>query len=253
ASHHTTSHEPTADEPARRDSVAAPIPEPAPVADSVPALDATGRGYGTIEGRPGPVGRARIDRILCDTGIVPLKFDTNGEIHNVGRDQRLFTSRQRIALAIRDGGCLFPDCHHPPSWCEAHHIRFWQRDDGPTDLADGILLCRHHHLLLHNYRWRIERVGDTYWLYPPQPPGESTSERIEMLPNVDLGHLSAYPSRGTAPGASQPVTAGGAPVSGGGPADGGGPSLEGPGNHVGTADEQPDPPAGHRLNGPTGD
>ena len=36
-----------------------------------------------------------------------------------------------------------------------------------TDLADGILLCRHHHLLLHNNGWEIRHHDTTYWLTPP--------------------------------------------------------------------------------------
>jgi hypothetical protein len=44
---------------------------------------------------------------------------------------------------------------------------FWARDTGGTDLADGILLCRHHHLLLHNNGWEIHHHDTTYWLIPP--------------------------------------------------------------------------------------
>ncbi|MEP6482771.1 MAG: HNH endonuclease signature motif containing protein [Rhodoglobus sp.] len=42
---------------------------------------------------------------------------------------------------MRDGGCRFPGCDRPPSWCEAHHIVPWSHG-GRTDLADGLLLCR---------------------------------------------------------------------------------------------------------------
>jgi hypothetical protein len=28
-------------------------------------------------------------------------------------------------------------CDRPPSYCEAHHIDQWLRDDGKTDIADG--------------------------------------------------------------------------------------------------------------------
>jgi hypothetical protein len=66
------------------------------------------------------------------------------------------------------GGCAAPGCDRPPSWCEAHHIVFWARDGGKTDLDDGILLCRHHHLLFHNNGWEIRRDDlRRYWLVPP--------------------------------------------------------------------------------------
>ena len=45
------------------------------------------------------------DQHLCNTGFVPVSVDACGNPLDVGREQRLFASRQRIALAIRDGGC----------------------------------------------------------------------------------------------------------------------------------------------------
>jgi hypothetical protein len=97
---------------------------------------------------------------------------------NVGRVQRLFTERQRTGMAVRDGGCRFPGCDRPPSWCEAHHIDQWQRDNGKTNVADGVLLCRRHHLLLHNNHWQISRTGGAYWLRPPR----SIDPAQELLP-----------------------------------------------------------------------
>ncbi len=86
---------------------------------------------------------------------------------NVGREQRLFTTRQRIGLAARDAGCLSPGCARPPSWCEAHHINEFH-DGGRTDIADGVLLCRYHHLLLHEQKWHITRHGADYFFVPPR-------------------------------------------------------------------------------------
>lgn len=91
-----------------------------------------------------------------------------GDILDLGREQRLYSGTQRVALAVRDGGCLWPGCDRPPSWTEAHHIRHWARD-GRTDLADGVLLCRHHHLRLHNEGWQITRRDGRYRL--DAPPG----------------------------------------------------------------------------------
>ena len=71
-----------------------------------------------------------------------------------------------FALAIRDGGCLWPECDRPPSWTEAHHIDRWS-DGGRTDLDRGVLLCRHHHLRLHNEGWTIHTRAGRYWLHPP--------------------------------------------------------------------------------------
>jgi hypothetical protein len=124
-------------------------------------------GHGRIEGLSDPVSLETVDRFECDAGTIGLMFDERGQVIDLGRSQRLFSERQRLALAVRDGGCLFVGCVRPPSWCEAHHIDEWQRDHGKTDLADGVLLCRLHHLLVHNNHWKIYRTGAEYWLRPP--------------------------------------------------------------------------------------
>jgi hypothetical protein len=136
------------------------------------------RGRGYIEGHPDAVSLASIERQACSAGTITLTVDgsaTNaGQPLNLGRERRLFSRAQRLALAARDGGCRWPGCDRPPSWCEAHHINHWQRDHGRTDVADGILLCRHHHLLSHNNGWEITRAGPHYALTPPDAkPGEA--------------------------------------------------------------------------------
>ena len=126
------------------------------------------RGVGFIEGHTEPVSIATIERHTCTTGVIPIKFDTEGEILNLGREHRLFSSRQGIGIAARDGGCQLGDCDRPPSWCETHHIDHWTRDHGSTNTDRGILLCRHHHMLVHNNGWEITRThGTTHFIPPP--------------------------------------------------------------------------------------
>jgi len=127
-------------------------------------------GHGRLQRTQQAVSIETIERLACTQGTVAVVFDEHGQPLDVGREQRLFTTRQRIALAERDGGCRWPGCDRPPSWCEAHHIEHWARDGGRTDVADGLLLCKHHHLLLHDHHWEIERRGPgraDYWLIPP--------------------------------------------------------------------------------------
>ncbi|WP_150308004.1 DUF222 domain-containing protein [Planctomonas psychrotolerans] len=126
-----------------------------------------GAGHGRIEGHPDPVSFRTVERHLCDTGAIAVGFDDTGQCVNVGRARRFFTPRQRVGMAVRDGGCLFPSCDRPPSWCEAHHINQWKKEHGRTDIADGVLLCRRHHLLLHDNHWKVLRHDGDYWLKPP--------------------------------------------------------------------------------------
>src|SRR5918993_1055753 len=74
----------------------------------------------------------------------------------VGRATRVIQPAQRAALAVRDGGCVFPDCTRPLAWCDAHHLRHWLHG-GPTDLANLALLCRAHHRAVHEGGWRLQR------------------------------------------------------------------------------------------------
>lgn len=144
--------------------------------------------HGYIEGHPDMVPIETVERELCSAGFVPIMFDDGGECLNVGREQRLFTKRQRQGLAVRDGGCMWPDCDRPPSWCEAHHIEFWHRDNGRTDIGLGILLCRRHHLLLHNHNWQIIRVGGaTYELIPPVAEDGQTPIPLRSKSPLRLG------------------------------------------------------------------
>ncbi|MFP7833413.1 DUF222 domain-containing protein [Marisediminicola sp. LYQ134] len=124
-------------------------------------------GPGFIEGRTDTVSAPTIERAICNTGVISVGFDRDGQCVNVGRDRRLFTERQRIGLTVRDGGCRFPGCERPPSYCEAHHINPWAGVEGRTDIADGILLCRRHHLLIHDNRWQVHRDRADYFLRPP--------------------------------------------------------------------------------------
>jgi hypothetical protein len=127
------------------------------------------RGLVRVEGQQAPLPMNDLERLRCGGASTHVVFDETGTVLDLGREQRFFTKRQKEALALTWGGCAVDGCDRPPSGCEAHHIVFWARDGGKTDLADGILLCRHHHLLFHNNGWEIVRDPDSrYWLIPPR-------------------------------------------------------------------------------------
>ncbi|MFC9558386.1 HNH endonuclease signature motif containing protein [Agromyces sp. NPDC056965] len=158
----------------------------------------SGIGSGAIEGHPDRIPLVDIHTGLCE-GYLPMLFDDDGACLDLGRDERLFTDRQKVALAVRDGGCLDPDCTRPPSWTEAHHIDHWQRDGGRTDLADGILLCRRDHLRYHNQGWEVRRTGADYWLIPPAGVDPAQTPRA-MRPKTPARHPQSSRSGATRPG-----------------------------------------------------
>jgi hypothetical protein len=146
-----------------------------------------------------------VERYLCDSGSVPIRFDHDGQTLDVGREQRTFTTRQRVALAARDGGCRIDNCDCPPSWTEAHHITPWA-EGGETNIADGILLCRFHHMLLHNNGWRIVREGAEYFLIRPPTDGFAPPP----MPLPTKSRTQRRVNRASAPRSSAPLA--GAPL-----------------------------------------
>ena len=137
------------------------------------------RGSALLEDSLSAITFGKLEEFLCEGGTVGILFDENGDVINIGREQRLFTRRQRIALGVRDGGCRYPGCDKPPSWTEAHHILQWARDHGRTDIVNGILLCRYHHMLIHETGAEIIRRDGTYWLRPGKSI-DPTRALIEM-------------------------------------------------------------------------
>jgi hypothetical protein len=96
---------------------------------------------------------------------------------DVGRASRVVTPAQRRALAVRDRGCRFPGCDHPPIWCDAHHWRRHWLDGGATDLDELVLLCRRHHRAVHEGGWRIHRDHTGQFNFTPPPARAPTSTR----------------------------------------------------------------------------
>lgn len=94
------------------------------------------------------------DRLACDAAVARVLLGPDAVPLELGRSTRLFTPSQRRALAIRDGGCRFPDCPRPARYTDAHHVQSWARG-GTTDLPNALLLCRYHHRSVHQGSWAI--------------------------------------------------------------------------------------------------
>jgi hypothetical protein len=117
-----------------------------------------------------------VRRLACDAKLVPAVLGGQGQVLDVGRERRLFTGPLRRALAIRDGGCAFPGCDRPPRYTHAHHPKSWL-DGGPTCLANGVLLCGFHHMVVHSGEWQVYIAADglpefipPQWIDPEQRP-----------------------------------------------------------------------------------
>jgi Domain of unknown function (DUF222)/HNH endonuclease len=123
-------------------------PDHGPSANDQPAT-------GDLCGEQGLAGRLRAAMAL----LPPILGGAPSQPLDVGRATRVVQPAQRTALAVRDGGCVFPDCARPLAWCEAHHLVSWL-EGGPTDLPNLALLCRAHHRAVHEGGWQLTRGPD---------------------------------------------------------------------------------------------
>jgi len=108
-----------------------------------------------------------VGHLFCDAVRHLLTVDDQGLPLHLGHAVRHANRAQRRAMAARDGGCVFPGCDCPPSWCDAHHV-VPHHDGGPTDLPKMALLCRHHHGVTHRKGWAmVARPDQTFrWTTP---------------------------------------------------------------------------------------
>lgn len=129
----------------------------------------SGDGHGLIDGVAAPVSIATVRRMAADARIIPCVLGGDSEILDFGRARRLFSNGQKLAFVERDGGCV--GCGLPPGMTQVHHIRWWTRDAGPTDLNNGVLLCVRCHHRIHDDGWEIRIEGKgvrgKVWLIPP--------------------------------------------------------------------------------------
>ncbi|MDM4762512.1 DUF222 domain-containing protein [Galbitalea sp. SE-J8] len=132
---------------------------------------ATGVGTGVIGGVDEPVCATTVRRLAAGAEIIPVVLGGEGEVLDAGESRRFFSRAQRRAMAARDGGCVFPGCTAPPSQTEAAHWTPWapgpDGQHGPTDIANGVLLCWLHHRVFDEEGWNLEWRDGVPWFVPP--------------------------------------------------------------------------------------
>jgi hypothetical protein len=93
-------------------------------------------------------------RVACDASLVTIA-EVEGAPLSVGRRTRTIPPTMRRALAARDQTCCFPGCNQH-RFLHAHHLQHWARG-GDTSVDNLALLCRHHHRLVHEGGYSVER------------------------------------------------------------------------------------------------
>ncbi len=110
------------------------------------------------DGTPIPLSTMR--RLLCDCEVLPVVLGGNGEVLDEGRSRRTASRAQRRALRAMHRTCAHPDCRVTFADCRIHHIRWWWRHTGPTDIDNLLPLCERHHHLVHEGGWQLTMTPD---------------------------------------------------------------------------------------------
>jgi hypothetical protein len=119
---------------------------------------------GQLEGG-GTIPAATVQRYACDTAISHITG--RGELeHELNHASRTIPASTRRALEARDQHCVFPSCDRRLSWCDGHHLVWWIKG-GATELPNLALLCRHHHRMVHEEGWVLERRDGRFKASPP--------------------------------------------------------------------------------------
>ena len=106
-----------------------------------------------------PVTATTGHRMCCDAAISRIRTTGRGVPVDLGTTERFPSPAMRRAMRVRDHGCTFPGCDRPHPWTHAHHIIHWEHN-GPTSLANLTSLCSHHHHLVHEGGFGLQRQPD---------------------------------------------------------------------------------------------
>lgn len=151
-----------------------------------------------------PICAESVRRLACDASLLPIVHGPKGTL-DIGRKTRAIPPSMRRALDSRDDGrCRFPGCENR-RWVDAHHIVHWARG-GETKLDNLVLLCSHHHRLVHEGGFKVGRNANTALVFR-RPDGRV----IPPVPSPTAGSCSALRSDnrdaglGVMPGALMPL------------------------------------------------
>jgi hypothetical protein len=101
----------------------------------------------------GPLAAETARRLACNCKLGAVADDERGSPLDLGRRAREASWQQVEMLRRRDGGCRLCGSQ---MFLQAHHVRWWDRDGGRTDMSNLCLACQTCHHLWHEGGWTIE-------------------------------------------------------------------------------------------------
>jgi hypothetical protein len=144
------------------------------------ALKGSTQACGEIQGGP-LIALETVRRLACHSSLVRVTEDASGNILDIGRKTRTIPSAIKRALRFRDQVRRFPGCTTNHRFCDGHHVKHWSQG-GHTSLSNLVLLCRHHHRLVHEGGYTVEASQQGSFIF--HSPAGQELEASPALPDV---------------------------------------------------------------------
>lgn len=161
----------------------------ATVAVTVPVLTAMGlseepaelEGYGPV-----PADVARRLAAGAPSFFRILTHPHTGVRLSYGKERYAVPADLKRMVRHRDTLCRFPGCRTKATGSDIDHTHEWARG-GATDAENLAHLCRRHHVLKHQARWRVKQIGNGVleWTSPAGMVHRSVPDSADEPPSSD--------------------------------------------------------------------
>jgi hypothetical protein len=131
-----------------------------------------------------------IRRLACDSTFAIGIDDDVGRTMFEGRARRWATPTQRREVLRRDRHCRFPGCVNA-MFTNVHHVTLWSAG-GTTDIDNLVMLCEHHHHLVHSSGWSVSGNANDELRFVG-PNGHVSNSRPSRLWTVVTGQSGSLP------------------------------------------------------------
>ncbi len=118
----------------------------------------SGMGSATLD-TGGVITAAEARRLACEARIIPAVLDGKSRVLDYGMGKRFHDEHQRGAITLEQHHCTATGCDWPAYLCHVHHDHPWSLG-GPTDKANGRLLCPSHHARAHDPAYTATITGE---------------------------------------------------------------------------------------------
>jgi len=155
------------------------------------------RAAGTFVGSGQPISGRELRHLVADSQLVRIVLDAHQVPVEVSTTVRTVPAGLWRALLVRDGGCVWPGCDAPASWCDVAHALDAYADDGRLRLDNAMLLCRRHHRRFDTSNMTVRIDGPT--VHFPQlgpsadPDPDPASAPVCNTPSARAGDQPSAP------------------------------------------------------------